>query len=396
MHVLIMSASVGAGHLRAAQALELAFQRMAPDATVKNVDVLTLTNVAFRRLYGQAYLDLVNRAPHVLGFLYDLMDRPRSPAKRSDRLRILVQKLNLAQFVRFLESEPWDVVVNTHFLPAEIIASLRRDEKLATPHFTVTTDFETHRLWVNQPCEHFFTATSEGALYLQHWGVPAGAVTVTGIPIHPVFSEGKDRGDCLRRQGLVGDRPVILQLAGGFGVGPVEQLCQAILAVENPLEVVVVAGRNETLRQQLETLEVPARHRLKVLGFTDQIDELMQVADVVVSKPGGLTTSETLARGAAMMIVNPVPGQESRNSDFLLENGAAIKINNVATLNHKLTELLDDAPRLAQLKSNARRLGRPSAAFEIARFVLNWTRSSALASKAAAASASYETRASTS
>jgi len=370
MHVLIMSASVGAGHLRAAQALELAFQRAAPEATVKNVDVLTLTNAAFRRLYGRAYLDLVNKAPHVLGYLYDLMDRPRSPAKKSDRLRILVQKLNLAPFIRFLESEPWDVIVNTHFLPAEIIASLRREGKLATPHFTVTTDFETHRLWVNEPCEHFFTATSEGALYLQHWGVPAGAVTVTGIPIHPVFNEAKDRSACLQRQGLVGDRPIVLQLAGGFGVGPVEELCRAVLAVETPLEIVVVAGRNEMLRQQLETIQAPRRHSLKVLGFTDQIDELMLVADLVVSKPGGLTTSETLARGAAMAIVNPVPGQESRNSDYLLENGAAIKINNVATLSHKLTELLGDAERLAQLKANARRLGRPNAAFEIAEKVL--------------------------
>ncbi len=113
-----------------------------------------------------------------------------------------------------------------------------------------------------------------------------------------------------------------------------------------------------------------------MLGFTDQMDELMLLADVVLSKPGGLTTSEALARGAAMAIVNPVPGQESRNSDFLLENGAAIKINNVATLPYKLTELLRDPPRLAQLKANAQRLGRPQAAFAVARKVLAWPESS--------------------
>jgi processive 1,2-diacylglycerol beta-glucosyltransferase len=372
MHVLILSASVGAGHLRAAQAMEMAFRQLAPDATVQNVDVLTLTNAAFRRLYGQAYLDLVNRAPHVLGYIYDLMDRPRSPHHRSDRLRILVQKLNLKPFIRCLQEEPWDVIVNTHFLPAEMIASLRRQGEFNTPHFTVTTDFETHRLWVNEPCEHFFTATQEGALYLQHWGVPAGDVTATGIPIHPVFSEAKDRRACLERQGLTGDRPIIVQLGGGFGIGPVEEFYRAVLQIEIPIEIVAVAGHNETLQQQLGTCEVPSRHRAKVLGFTDQIDELMQVADVVVSKPGGLTTSETLARGAAMAIVNPVPGQESRNSDFLLENGAAIKINNVSTLTYKLSELLGNPARLAQLKANAKRLGRPQAAFDIARRVLAW------------------------
>src|SRR5947209_10755390 len=152
--ILVLSASVGAGHLRAAQAVELALRQTVPEATVKNVDVLQLTNAAFRRLYGKAYLDLVNKAPHVLGYFYDMMDRPsRSGRNRSDRLRLAIQKLNLRPFIRLLCDEPWDLAINTHFLPAEIIAALRRDGKLDLPQVTVTTDFETHRLWVNAPCE---------------------------------------------------------------------------------------------------------------------------------------------------------------------------------------------------------------------------------------------------
>ncbi len=370
--VLVLSASVGAGHLRAAQAVELALRQLDPEAVVKNVDVLELTNAAFRRVYAKAYLDLVNKAPHVLGYFYERMDRPPSGRGASDRLRLIAEKLNLRPFLRFLKSEPWDVIVNTHFLPAELIASLQKQDQLKTPHLTVTTDFETHRLWVNQPCDHYFSATSEGAAYLRHWGVPAGDITVTGIPIHPVFSQPKDRAECLKRQGLVGDRPVIVQISGGFGVGPIEEIFRGILAIDVPLEVVVVTGRNETAKQQLELIEVPERHRTKILGFTDQIDELMAVADLVVSKPGGLTTSEILARGAAMAVVNPIPGQESRNSDFLLENGAAVKINNLATLAHKLTPLLKDPSRLARLKENSRRIGKPQAAFDIARRALAW------------------------
>ncbi len=372
--ILVLSASVGAGHIRAAQAVELALRQVVPEATVKNVDVLDLTNAVFRRFYGQAYLDLVNRAPHVLGYFYDYLDRPsRSGKHRTDKLRLAVQKLNLIPFTRFLKEEPWDLVINTHFLPAEIIASLRKKGKLSVPQVTVTTDFETHRLWVNQPCERYFTATEEGALYLHSWGVPAADIFPTGIPIHPVFSEPKDRAACLARHGLDGERPVVLQLAGGFGVGPIEKLFQAILEVELPLEVVVVAGRNEKLKSQLQKIR-SARHRVKVLGFTDQIDELMAVADLVVSKPGGLTTSETLARGAVMVIVNPIPGQESRNSDFLLENGAAIKVNNVATLSYKLTSLLRQPDRLEQLKANARQLGRPRGAFEVVKGALELIR----------------------
>src|SRR5262249_57222547 len=138
---------------------------------------------------------------------------------------------------------------------------------------------------------------------------------------------------------------------------------------------VVVAGRNEAVRAELAGLAVPPRHRARVLGFTTQIDELMAVADLVVTKPGGLTSSEALASGAAMVIVNPIPGQEARNSDFLLEHGAAIKVNNTATLTHKLTELLHHPERLAQLKATAKSLGRPQAAFDVARRALCNTQS---------------------
>lgn len=370
--VLVMSASVGGGHLRAAQAVELALRELDPEAVVRNVDVLELTNALFRRVYGKAYLDLVNRAPHVLGYFYDLMDRPPHPGTKSDRLRYLVERLNLGRFLKFLREEPWDVIVNTHFLPAEIVAGLRLRGELVTPQFTATTDFETHRLWVNQPCEMYFTATEEGAAYLQHWGVPAGATRVTGIPIHPAFSRPRDRTECIPALGLRGDRPIVLQLAGGFGVGPIEQLFQSLLSIKTPIELVVVAGRNEALKAQLEQAQVPERHQVHVLGFTDRMDELLAVADLVVTKPGGLTTSESLARGAALAIVNPIPGQESRNCDFLLENGAAMKINNVGTLAYKVERLLSDPARLQTLKANALRLGKPQAAFEIARTALEW------------------------
>jgi processive 1,2-diacylglycerol beta-glucosyltransferase len=368
--ILILSASVGAGHIRAAEAVEAALLKLEPSATVKNIDVLTLTGRTFRRLYSQTYFDIVEKAPHLLGYVYDLLDRPRSPRSKSDRLRLLVERLNMKPFFELLESERWNAVVNTHFLPAEIIASLRQKGRLATPQMTVTTDFETHRLWVVKPCEHFTTATEEGALYLQHWGAPPECTSVTGIPIHPVFSEPRDRKAILRSQGLTGDRPIVLQLAGGFGVGPIETIYQEILSIEKPLEIVAVSGRNEDAKKKLEEATVPPRHRAHVLGFTTKMHELLAVGDIVVSKPGGLTTSEALASGTAMAIVNPIPGQESRNSDFLLENGAAIKIGNLATLPYKLARLLDDPARLAALKKNALGAAKPRAAFDVARIAL--------------------------
>ena len=366
--VLILSASVGAGHLRAAQAVERALQQSAPDVEVHNRDVLDFTNAIFRRVYGQAYLDLVNYFPHFVGYFYDWLEgdgevRPRT----RDRLRQAVQKLNLRPFVRFLRDEHWDLVINTHFLPADLIATLRNRGELHLPQVTACTDFDTHRLWINQPCEKYFCATDEGSLHLQHYGVPAADIAVTGIPIDPVFAAPFDRAACLAQQGLVGDRPILLQLCGGFGVGPVEAVYRSLLGVDKPAEIVVVCGRNEELKAALEKLPPSDRHRVKILGLTHEIDQLMGCADLVVSKPGGLTTSETLARGLPMVIVNPIPGQESRNSDYLLENGAAVKVNHVCTLTAKINELLREPERLSRLRSAARSLGRPNAAFDVAR-----------------------------
>lgn len=368
--ILILSASVGAGHTRAAEAVELALRHVAPGAIVRHVDVLSLTNALFRRVYAKAYLDLVGRAPHLVGLMYDLSDRAADPRRAADRLRVLVERLNTRALIELVKSEPWDVIVNTHFLAPELISRQRRKHRLSTPLMTVVTDFDAHGLWVHKPTERYFAATDEAAMSLRRWGVDAARIRVTGIPIHPVFSEGKPPDAARARHGLDASRPVVLVLAGGFGVGPVEALFRGVLETETPVQVVAVCGKNEALRKKLERVAAPNRHRVTVLGFTREMDELMAAADLVVSKPGGLTTSECLARGVPMVIVNPIPGQESRNSDYLLEHGAAIKINNPALTGWKLTTLIGDAPRLAALRANAAKLGRPRAAFEVAEAVL--------------------------
>ncbi len=377
--ILILTASVGAGHIRAAEALELALQQLSPSAHIRNVDLMTCATAAFRRVYSKWYLDLVSKAPHLLGYFYDLTDKAPSAKSPRDKFRLMVERANLTKLTPILEDDRgWDIVVNTHFLPAEIIARLRRKKKWITstrtgkpvPQFTVVTDFDAHGLWANDPTDHYFVATEEAAISLGRWSVARETVSITGIPIHPVFAESKLAQDCRARHGLSTDRPVVLLLAGGFGVGPIEQLFEAALKVEKPVHLAVVCGKNESLKKTLAKFAVPPPHMATVIGFTREMDELMAAADIVVSKPGGLTTSEILARGCAMAIVNPIPGQESRNSDYLLENGAAIKVNSAAVLPHKLNTLLARPAKLAALRANAKSLGHPTAAFEVARAVL--------------------------
>ena len=370
--ILILTASVGSGHNRAAEAVELAIRDICPAATVRNVDVLDLTNAAFRRFYGRTYFDVVATAPHLVGYLYDRLDQPLGKFEKVvDKVRYGFQSLNLRSFNQLLVGEKWDLAINTHFLPAEVIGAFRQAGRTDFPQATVTTDFDTHRLWHNPPCEHYFTATEEGRANLAAWGIDPIRITATGIPVHPLFSRPRDARESKRRLDLCEDRPVVLQLAGGLGVGPIEKLHRQILDADLPLQIVVVSGRNTAAREKLNAIPCPDRHHRVILGYTDRMDELMAAADVIVSKPGGLTTSEALCRGAAMIIVDPIPGQETRNSDFLLENGAAVKVNNIASLRHKLTTLLSEPGRLESLRSAARLLARPRAAYDVAERALD-------------------------
>lgn len=364
--ILILATAVGTGHLRCAQAVELALRQLCPDAYIENVDILQLSIPPFRRCYGGLYLDFVDKAPQVLGFFYNLMDR-RKPGGPDywDYLRVRLERMSMRLLVRLLESRPWDLVINTHFLSAEIVSLLRREGRIHVPQVTITTDFETHRLWVNHPCEKYFTATDEAADYLGCFGVPRRDAITTGIPIHPVFGEPKDRDECRARHGFRRDRPLVLLLSGGHGRGAVEDVYRALLDIDEETEIAVVTGHNRRLRRRLEAIRAPGRHRSHILGFTEVMDELLTAADLVVSKPGGLTTAEILARGTALAIVHPIPGQEERNSDYLLENGAAVKINHLPTLPQKLSALLHDRDQLARLQTNARRLARPRAALDV-------------------------------
>ena len=366
--VLILSASAGAGHVRAAQALERAFTLTGAAREIRHVDTLQFTNKVFRKLYAEAYIDMVTGAPELLGWLYDALDTPW----KKERRRLALSRLNTRPFVKMVREEQPDVIVCTHFLPAEIVSWLKARGKITCPQAVVVTDFDVHAMWLCHHFEQYFVALDETRVHLERLGIPAAKISVTGIPIDPVFAAARDRRAARERLGLDPDKVTILMSAGGFGVGPVEHLVESLLAVRSDVQIVVVCGKNEELKARVMAVAKAAPkdgHPLHVLGFTTEMDEYMAAADLLVGKPGGLTTSEALARGLVMVIVNPIPGQEERNSDHLLEEGAAIRCNNLPVLAYKIDRLLDDPERLAAIRANVHRMARPNAAVDIVKRV---------------------------
>lgn len=369
--ILILSASAGAGHLRAAEAVEKALAEGYPTVEVRNVDVLKYTNAAFRTLYSKAYLELVNSAPELLGWLYDYLDKPNTSGKmgKSDRIRLAFDKLNTRPFIQLLQEYKPDIAICTHFLPSEIISHLIERGEYSGKLAVVVTDFDVHAMWLCNRYDKFFVALDETRVHLHELGILQNKVVVSGIPIDPVFAQPKDTEALRSKHQLERDIPTILVSAGGFGVGPIEHLIQSLLKVPTKSQVLAVCGRSEELRERLH--KIVADHsttqvKVHVLGFTKEMDELMSVADMVIGKPGGLTTSEALAKGLPFVIVNPIPGQEERNSDHLLEQGAAIRCNNLPTLAYKVDALLKNAGRLDTMKARARSLGHPDAARVVA------------------------------
>ncbi len=363
--VLILSAAVGAGHLRAAEALEKEFKRSNAAAEVKNIDVLDYTNPLFRRLYGKAYLEMVNKMPEVLGWMYDSLDKPWE----NERRRLALDRLNTLPLINLLKKEKPDLAVCTHFLPSEIISWLKAKKKIDFPQAIVVTDFDAHAMWLCHHYEQYFVALDETRVHLEKIGIAPEKITVSGIPIDPIFAEQKDKFAMREKYGLNAQKLTIMVSAGGFGVGNIEHLLQALSDLETPSQILAICGRNEDLKTKLEKSSKEKlnneRVTFKPIGFTKEMDEYMSASDLIVGKPGGLTTSEALAKGLIFVVVNPIPGQEERNSDHLLEKGCAIKCNNLPVLAYKIDELVADKARFEQMKSNVRKFSRPNASREI-------------------------------
>jgi processive 1,2-diacylglycerol beta-glucosyltransferase len=368
MRILIATVTAGAGHLQAAAALEETWCQWRPDDAVLRLDVLDFTPRLYRQAYVEGYVKLVTHAPELWGMIFDKTDRPAF-SRKITRLRRTLAGLPAARFCRELKRFGPDAVLCTHFMPLEILGRLKSERADRPAPFTVSvvTDFEAHALWMEPSVDLYCVAAEETRARLMARGVDAGSVIVTGIPISPRFAGSLNKAALRKQMGLRDDLPVLLVLSGGFGMGPVARILKEINKLERPVQVVVVCGRSEPLRRELAVLE--RRHPTHVLGFVTNMHEWMAVADLVITKPGGLTTSEALAVGRPLFVLNPIPGQEAANSDFLLEHGAAAKANRVEDLPFRLEQLLGSR-KLAQMARAAHQLGQPQAAARICREVL--------------------------
>ena len=368
--VLILSVSAGAGHVRAAEALRLYAQEEFKDVEALHLDVMDYASTAFRKLYADAYIKLVNKLPRVWGMLYQITSDTHADATMN-KVRRSIERLNTRALRKRIAEFAPDAIVCTHFLPAEILMHEIRRGRVDVPVWVQVTDFDLHRMWMIPHMTGFFAANDEIGFRMRSCGMHGAAVHVVGIPIVPAFSQPLDRDACLRELGLDPRRRTILLMGGGAGVGPLEQIAANLLALPGEFQLIVLAGKNAAALDRLGALAPQFPGRLFPRGYTTEVEKLMVCADLVITKPGGLTTSECLAMGVPMIVHSPIPGQEERNADYLMEQGAALKAVDPVGLAYRVEELLSAPGKIAQMQARARALARPHAARDVLRIVVD-------------------------
>ncbi len=359
--VLVLSVSAGAGHVRAAEALAAHARAGFPLLSVSHRDMMALVPRWFCVIYRDLYMKLSSGLPEAWGWLYRKTDNAR-PASIGERVRRRLQRLCARRLLAEIEACRPDAIVCTHFLPAELLADERRAGRLDCPVWVQVTDFDLHRMWVHEGVSGYFVGSDELAFRLAAHGVPAAQVVVSGIPVMPGFLAAPQRTQAAAVVGLDPALPTVLMMSGGGGSGMQVDTIQSLLLQQPRLQLIVLAGRNDALRRSLQDLTAAYAGRLRCFGFIEDVHLAMACADLAITKPGGLSTSECLAMGLPMLLVNPIPGQEERNAAYLMQEGAAARADDPVTLQFRLQRLLDEPGQLARMRERALAIARPHAA----------------------------------
>lgn len=368
--ILIIYSMAGIGHKKAAMAVKAAFDELAPkDTEVRLIDALDYTNPFFKWFYLQSYLFMVNKTPTLWGISYYLTDNPIINIFVS-KLRKLNNWANSGKLREYLLSWKPDAVISTHFFASEVIGNMKKRGTIEAKLITVVTDFRLHSWWVADNTDAYVVACEDTRKDLIRWKVEDSKIKVLGIPVEPVFSKPVNGRAVLEKCGLGDDRLTILVIGGGFGVGPIETIVRTIDGLSRPVQIVTICGHNDELVRKLEALKPTFKDKVVVLGFVNNVYEYMEIADLLISKSGGITVSESLAKELPMLVISPIIGQETRNSRFIVSHGAAIKTDKIGNLRPALERLTSHPERLVTMRGDIQKIKKPSACYDVAKLAV--------------------------
>jgi len=362
-----MYITLNSGHHRASLAIENALKKLSPSVETLNINAFAYTNPILEKVINRTYMGVIKNKPEVWEYLYD---NPKVLSSVQG-LRDAIHKFNSKKLKTLLEDFKPSAVVCTQAFPCGMIADCKKELDLSLPLFGVLTDHAPHSYWIFSDVDYYVTPSDASKENFVRNGVAESRIKVFGIPIDPRFTRNHDRNEVCKRLGLDPELPTVLIMGGSQGLGPVESIVNALEGIDVCFQLAVVCGTNRKLERSLFKRTKHYKKKMIVFGHVHNVDEIMEMSSLVITKPGGLTTAEALAKDLPMIIVRPIPGQEAKNTGFLLEQGVAVRAEDSADIAALTQELLLNKTKLDEMRMRSGGLKKPNAAMDIARLVLD-------------------------
>lgn len=368
--VLVLSAAVGAGHTKAAEALKNALQCRYPQVEVDLVDTFSFAGKRLGKVVFGTYLSLIKLFPSIYGYVYRKSEKDTWMGQFSQQGIISWMTKCMAKPLRELvDSGDYHHIVCTHPFALGIVSRLKQKYSWPMPLHAVLTDFTAHHCWVYPNVACYYVAHHQVKEELMAQNIHAQQIQVTGIPIDPRFAAGLEPRNLVASLGIQEEPVTVLVMGGGLGWGPLEEIVMQLAKSTLPCQLLVVTGTNKQLYLKLKSRAKEFKLPCKIYGFIDFIPDLLAVSDLLITKPGGLTAAEALAKNVPMIIPGAIAGHEESNAQFLIDQGAAIRIHHPEEI-IPIVQKYCDGVSLNRWKSSIRQLGQPQAASTIAQFIV--------------------------
>lgn len=363
MKILIMSVKAGYGHHSAAKAIIERFEKHGHTCVM--LDIFEYINKKLGDLIQDGYLLSNKYLPTPYGKVYGALDKKNEPYEKYSP-PVLASHITSKKLIGYVEEFNPDFVIGTHSFAGMIMTELADREIITCPTLGIVTDFTVHPFWESTLLDYYVTPSATLIYELGRKGIPAEKVLPIGIPVREQFSTRTDKSEARRKLGLA-DKPTVLVMSGSMGYGNIKKTIAEMDEFENDFQILCVCGSNKRVKAAIE--KCSWKKDIHIFGFVNNVYDMMDAADVVVTKPGGLTTSEAFAKGVPIITVNPLPGQEDRNEDFLVNSGAAIMVNKRYGISEALYQVLNCPWRLKLMEESVSHIGKPNAAEDLYQFV---------------------------
>jgi processive 1,2-diacylglycerol beta-glucosyltransferase len=357
------------GHRQGAVAISKALKVIDPDCEVLSINGFGYTYPLMEKIINTAYMGVIKRAPKIWEYLYD---NPKV-IKFSEKWKQSIHKSSHKKLKPLIDEFKPDVVVCTQAFPCGMVADYKNTYQLGFTVIGVLTDYAPHLYWLHEGVDYYVVPSQEALDRYVKEGISQERIKILGIPIRNKFAESIGQEKIAKKLGLDLNIPTVLIMGGGQGLGPMKEAVRSLVRLQRPLQLIVICGTNVKLVNWIKKVKRKTTKKIIFYDYASNVDELMEVSTLIVSKPGGMTTSECLAKGLPMVIVDPIPGQEERNSRFLVREGIAIRVDNKRHIGHEIDGLLNNPKKLATMKQAALKNGKPMAAENIAQLILNET-----------------------